>query len=423
MNITARFRLVCWVLSLQFSFSSLSCSRERESPSNRAESIGVEQDLKRSHRDPLSSLAESGKSSGQPPETFRFFTRAMGTRFQITLVGYDEGVAQSVAQAGFNEVKRIERRVSSWIDSSEIGQLNARAGQQGRTPLSYETYWLLAEGKRISRNTRGAFDVTWAALKGLWDFKRKRIPTHQRIQDRLSAVGHELLSLSPSPSVDRALSSPVQPWHATRKDTPPESSLKREGRRQSDLYYAQLTHVGAKIDLGGIAKGYAIDSIATLLLRFGYRHFLIDGGGDLYAQGAQSSGAPWSVGIQHPRGRGLWATLSLPSGWSVVTSGDYERSFEVGGQRYHHIIDLRTGYPAQSSVAVTIFAQRALEADAWATGLFVLGPKEGLSLAQKTPHIEALFFDPNGVVHATQGVRQFTGPLPKRWRSVPSAPP
>ena len=157
--------------------------------------------------------------------------------------------------------------------------------------------------------------------------------------------------------------------------------------------------------------------MAHLLNKLGFEHFLIDGGGDLYAKGTQIGGHPWKIGIQHPRGDGLYAVLNIPSEWSVVSSGDYERFFVSQGQRFHHIIDLRTGYPAQGSIAVTVFAKNTLEADSWATALFILGPKEGLSLAEQTQDLEACIFSPRGNMVYTSGFSQFAHTLlPNRWK-------
>ena len=349
-------------------------------------------------------------------EIFRFFKYLMGTKFTIQLLGYDQLTAQAAARAAFNEVARVEHLVSSWRADSEIGVLNRAAGIES-VSLSLESAWLLCQSRSISRLTRGAFDVTWAALKGLWDFRNARMPEHKLLQKRLRSVGMKHLTLELTSEVDQAeqpldacrslYTSRLPPfWSRFTSDPPALWSQKWKG-------YLKLKT--ARVDLGGIAKGFGVDQAARVLRRLGYQDFLIDGGGDLLASGRTLGGDPWSVGIAHPRAKATWGRLWIPSGWSVVTSGDYERYFIRDQVRYHHIIDLRTGYPGRGSVSVTVIARSAMLADAYATGLFILGPREGLALAESLPDLEAIFFTPTGEVISTEGARVFSHDLKTRW--------
>ena len=333
----------------------------------------------------------------------------MGTQFRIQLIGYDRHSALTAARVAFKEVERIERKVSSWQTKSEIGQLNQQAGQSS-VSLSYESAWLLCQGRRIAQQSGGAFDVTWAALKGLWDFKNHHVPTFRQVKDRLQWVGSKHLTIrrgAQDACKGAALSHPPPPW--TRSETPKHSAW--------SLYFnAQLQHPQSQIDLGGIAKGYGVDQAALILKRFGYTDFLIDGGGDLLVEGRAIDEKPWTIGIAHPRTSQPWGQIWIPSGWSVVTSGDYERFFIKNETRYHHIIDLRTGYPARDSVAVTVIARGAMRADAYATAIFVLGAREGLALAESLPDLEAIILDSVGDVHQTHGATLFSTSLRTRWR-------
>ncbi|MCA9543427.1 MAG: FAD:protein FMN transferase, partial [Myxococcales bacterium] len=163
--------------------------------------------------------------------------------------------------------------------------------------------------------------------------------------------------------------------------------------------------------LGGIAKGYAIDKAAAVLKAHGLRAFIVDGGGDLFIAGEKAPGVPWTVGVQHPRADRV--LLALPArDQAVVSSGDYERFFELGGRRYHHILDPKTGLPAGKSVAVTVRAPDATRADALATALFVLGPVEGLALAQ-AQGVDAAILGPDGAIAVTAGLAEL---FPKRWK-------
>jgi thiamine biosynthesis lipoprotein len=171
-----------------------------------------------------------------------------------------------------------------------------------------------------------------------------------------------------------------------------------------------LPDPGMRIGLGGIAKGYGVDRAVEVLLARGFTNVVVDGGGDLRLEGADIDG-PWTVNVAHPRRPGeVFETIHLARG-AVVTSGDYLRYFERDGVRYHHIIDPATGRPASRSVAVTVIASTAADADALATGLFVLGPERGLAAIAALPGVEALYVAPDLGVHASPG-------FPRSARSI-----
>ena len=240
----------------------------------------------------------------------------------------------------------------------------------------------------------------------------------KRVRERLSWVGSDQLELrlesaegqkkscqelfklskreAPHPVWSRFIPSPPEGW--------------------SWKYRAKLKAVKTQIDLGGIAKGFAVDRATEIFDRLGFKDYVFDGGGDMRVSGRSLSGAPWSIGIKHPRADYNWGTLWVPTGWSVVTSGDYERFFIADHQRYHHIIDLRSGSPARGSVAVTVIAESALMADTLATAIFILGPREGIALADSLSGVEALCFTPTGEVTHSQGAHIFSPELKSRWR-------
>ena len=347
------------------------------------------------------------------PEKYHFFQEIMGTQFQIQVIALDKQTALSTARASFNEARRIEHLMSSWRKQSEIGQLNQHADSRFVT-ISYETAWLLCKAKQMSSLTRGSFDVTWASLKGLWDFKSHKVPEHQVLLRRLKAVGSEFIEIEIRDQNDI-----VQSCQAIESLMPHPIWTRFEDHAPQHWqwnYQARLVHPQSQIDLGGIAKGFAVDNMARLLKRLGYKDFIVDGGGDLLVSGRDQDQQPWQVGIQHPRHEELWGSLWIPSNWSVVTSGDYERFFYHNEQRYHHIIDLRTGYPAQGSVAMTVIAQTALMADVLATALFILGPYEGIALADSISGVEAICFAPSGEIILSHGAHIFSPSLPSRWK-------
>ncbi|MEE2788664.1 MAG: FAD:protein FMN transferase [Myxococcota bacterium] len=303
----------------------------------------------------------------------------MGTAFRLTI---DETMAPArLVEAGrsaFQEIARIEQLMSEWQPTSEISRVNAQAGVQP-VRISQETYQLLTQAKALSAKSAGAFDVTWAGMRGLWRFQpnAQTVPTPAQIERGLRTVGFRDLVLN---------------------STGPTAFLKRKGMA---------------IGLGAIAKGYGIDRAARILRSKGITRFMVDGGGDLFISGKKSSGTPWTIGVRHPRdATKLVAHISVTDG-ALVTSGDYERSFERKGIRYHHIIDMRTGYPAQRSVSVTVLAPTATLADALATAVFVLGPTAGRQLADEMPGVSAAIFAPDGTISVT---RNWRSKFPKRWR-------
>ncbi len=158
------------------------------------------------------------------------------------------------------------------------------------------------------------------------------------------------------------------------------------------------------LDLGGVAKGWAADRAAARAMACGAWGVLVDAGGDLRMMGHRP-GAPWRIGVRHPREQGGILTVLEVEGGAVATSGDYERYFEHGGFRYHHLLDPRTGMPARGAVSVTVLCAHAWRADALATALFVMGPERAIAFAARTKGLEALVIDENLEVHTTEGLR------------------
>ncbi len=300
----------------------------------------------------------------------RFGRSGMGTFIEF-LVATDRTVdAQGACAAAFDEVARIESVMSEWKEGSEVSRINKAAGESP-VEVSAELMGVLKIARRISELSDGAFDVTWAALDGLWGFDQDnpRVPSHPELAARISLVGHKRMRL---------------------EDSPPAVMLEQKGMA---------------VGLGGIAKGYAVDRAAAILREKGFNDFIVYAGGDLYVSGEKSPGVPWTVGIQHPRVRGALISAFPAPGGAVVTSGDYERYIEKDGVRYHHIIDLRTGKPARRAMAVTVLAKEAVMADAISTAIFVLGPEKGIALAEKVDGVEAVVIDPKGTPYLSKGLQ------------------
>jgi thiamine biosynthesis lipoprotein len=302
----------------------------------------------------------------------------MGTRFHITVA--DEGDPNLIARTmneALSEVARIEAIMSEWRSDSELSRINAQAGV-APVAVSQETIQLLQKALALSSASNGAFDPTWAALRGIWDFKKKppTLPARTKLVEALARVGAQYVKIDPSKST------------------------------------VFLTKSGMALGLGAIAKGYAIDRAADILRKNGLKNFIVDGGGDLYLAGKKPTGQ-WTIGIRHPRKSSLLAELSI-SDRAVVSSGDYERYFQMGDRRYHHIIDLNTGMPATRSVAVTVIAPNATLADALATAIFILGPEKGHELAKGYPDVDFISLTPNGEIYTSAS---FEEKIPARWNA------
>ena len=278
----------------------------------------------------------------QNKPTYKDTHLALGTYIKVT--SSDIRATKIV----FDEIDRVERLLSKYRPDSEISKLN----RLRRLKVSPETFYIIKKAKEFCQLSNGAFDITVAPLIDLWGFtdKKFRIPESQEIKNVLKLIGSEKLVLNDSESV------------------------------------IELNFPGMKIDLGGIAKGYAFDCAVKKLKENNITSCLISGG-QVYALGSKS-GKPWKVAIRDPRAQTPAGEIELKD-QSVATSGDYEQYFTVNGKRFSHILDPRTGYPAESGViSVTVVSSDGLTADALSTAVFVLGKLKGQELAKKFPDTE-----------------------------------
>jgi len=300
----------------------------------------------------------------QQPETVTRSRLVMGTLVEISVTGSDSRQLHRTIEQAFDEMVRLEALFSPHIPDSEVAKLAQFAEMQ----VSPETADVIRIGLAVARRSEGAFDLTLGKLVSLWDVTSPtpRIPTPPEIEAALVGIGPEALALAG----DRV-----------RKSTP------------------QL-----QLELGGVAKGYAVEEAAAIMRAAGVEFGSVNAGGDMALVGHPPKRL-WRIGIRHPREPDqLLATLELRGG-AVVTSGDYERFFEVGGERYHHLFDPRTGYPARGCRSVTVTAADAAYADALATAAFVLGPERGLALLERWDGVEGLLVAADGSVRVTTGLK------------------
>ncbi len=296
----------------------------------------------------------------------------MGTDLEIEVIGSDRAHLEAAVAAAEAELRRVEDVMTDWR-SSPLTRLNASAGQ-GPLAVPSELADIIARAIEITRLTGGAFDITYAGVGHLWDFKAKppRIPDASKIEVGLQFVGAERID------VDAKMGRVNLPF-------------------------------GMRIGLGGIAKGYGVDRAMQVLLDLGVEHGIVNAGGDLKALGRNGEKA-WEVAVKHPRDPEQLIALLRLSNVAMVTSGDYERFFEVDGRRYHHILDPRTGHPSQGAMSASVIAPSAEFADALATALCVMGPERGIPLVEGLPRVEAIVIDMAGDPHASSGLQQTLAP-------------
>jgi len=255
----------------------------------------------------------------------------------------------------FHYMLKIEKEVSIHWHNSDPERLQNAGGDGQFISIRPHTEVLLKQSRSIFQTTHGAFDVTIGPLKTLWGFDSGayRVPDSSEIQAYLDLGDFRNVEL-------------------------------KDGQ-------ARITVPGLGIDLGGIAKGYILDQAVQWLEERGVRAGLVEAGGDLRVFGPHPERDTWRIGIQDPRAeRGRLIGSIAVNNQSVATSGDYERYFVRDGKRYHHILDPKTGFPADGAVSVTIVAPEALQADAYATAAFVMGPDAGIAMLNSLPFIEGL---------------------------------
>lgn len=305
-------------------------------------------------------------SFGVNAEWFSEQQDAMGTRISVTVWHDEASIAKKAIADVMAEMQRIDQTYSPYIETSELSRLNKEAA---RTPqvVSAEMALLLSTAYRISELTLGAFDITFASVGHLYDYRKQQQPSKVKRKQKQAAIDYRWVILI-------------------------------EGK-------VSFKHPDVMIDLGGIAKGYAADQAIAILKKKGIRHASFSAGGDSRLLGDRR-GRPWLVGIENPRQQDTIA-ITLPlDNTAVSTSGDYERFFidQQTGERVHHIINPKSGASAKGISSVTILGDNGLQTDPLSTSVFVMGVTKGLSLVNRLPGIEAIIIDSEGRVRYSDGL-------------------
>lgn len=297
-----------------------------------------------------------------------------GTLVDVSIYGAEESQAREATAAVLQEFQRLHDMLHAW-KPSELSELNKAIAQSKSRQVSPELAAMLKDAAQVSAQSGGLFNPAIGGLIQLWGFQADDFKAVLPEEKKVAA----LVKLNPQMS-DLVFSS------------------KNVGSRNKAV----------KLDLGGYAKGYALDRAATILKEHGIHNALINIGGNVMALGTHGS-RPWMVGIQHPRKPAPLAVMELHDGEAVGTSGDYQRFFELDGKRYCHLIDPRTGHPVQGVQAVTILTHgehAGLRSDSHSKPLFVAGAAGWREAARTMQLEEALLIDGNGVVHLTAAMQK-----------------
>lgn len=307
------------------------------------------------------------------PELVQRSRPAMGTVYSISVAGMSEEEADPLIRRALDEIDRLEAILSEWQPESEISRINAAAGDGRPIAVGPETMRIVLTSNETSVLSDGAFDLSWAALRGLYRFQpgEEQVPELSEVRARLRNVGWRDIVVDEQASTVR------------------------------------LARAGMALGTGGIAKGYALDRAAAILREGGAESFMLFGGGQVLVHGMRSPDRGWRVGIQHPRDPQQYIGFIEATEGSIATAGDYEHAFvDDEGRHWHHIIDLSTGLPSRASIQVTVHARDGLTADAVDTAAFILGPERALEMLARAPGSpQAVIIGPDLRVYTTPGIR------------------
>lgn len=290
----------------------------------------------------------------------------MGTRIAVELWHEDASEAERAIEAVLGEMHRVDALMSHYKPESQLSQINARAAL-APVAVDSELASLIERAGKLSALTGGAFDITYASVGYLYDYRAHIRPTDEQISAGLGAVNwrHVIVDLQAST--------------------------------------VRYTQPGVRIDLGGIAKGYAVDRAIAILRSLGVEHASVTAGGDTMIIGDRF-GRPWIIGIRHPDDpEKVIARIPMVDA-AISTSGDYERYFDDDGQRYHHIINPHTGKSAGEVRSVTIIGPDATTTDGLSTSVFVMGPELGIALIEKLGDVDAVIVKSDGKVLYSSGL-------------------
>ena len=316
-------------------------------------------------------------SCSEPADTLRIYEQEkvmMGTVMKIKAVagGDAEAKTENAFDEAFREIARLEAELSEWQPASPVSEVNLYAGEK-RVEIPDAVVTVTQKALDIAEVTDGAFDVTFKPIGRLWDVKERTAPPPpDSIRTVLSQVDYKQIELD------------------TLRNT---LFLKKQGM---------------EIGFGGIAKGYSAYRAGEVLEGYGINNYIINAGGDLYVKGKKGD-RRWTSGIKDPdtRQKKPLLAFSVVKACGIATSGNYESYFTHEGARYHHIIDLKTGYPARGLKSVTVFSEDPSKADAYATAFFILGHEKALRIVEQDPSLAFILIDDKGTIYKSPNISEF----------------
>lgn len=297
--------------------------------------------------------------------------RLMGNHFEITVVTSEAEPAEQLIDAGFNEIRRIERLLTTFDDASQVNQVNAQAGIRP-VQVDTEVLDLITRSLRISAVTDGAFDITYGSLdKRLWNFDQSMtsLPDPVTAQQMVRLINYRNVIVNPEDST------------------------------------VFLAEKGMRIGFGGIGKGYAAEQAKALLIKSGVTGGIVNASGDLAAWGTDAAGKDWTVGIGNPDNTSaIFSWLPLKD-MAIATSGNYEKYVVIDGHKYSHTINPKTGLPVTGIKSVSVLAPNAELADAMTTPVMIMGVKAGLSMINQVTGLACIIIDDHNHIYSSSNIR------------------
>lgn len=294
----------------------------------------------------------------------------MGNRFELSAVAEDEKWANEKIDAGIEEIRRIEKLLTTFSDDSETNQVNQNAGIRP-TPVSRETFELVQRSLRISEVTQGAFDITYGSVdKTLWNFDQKMtsLPDKATAKKMVRLINYRNVILD---------------------------------EKNCTVF---LREKGMRIGFGGIGKGYAAERAKQVMKRGGVISGVVNASGDLNAWGLQPNGKKWTIGIANPNATHEIFSQMAITDLAVATSGNYEKFIMIDGIKYSHTINPLTGLPVTGIKSVTIITTNAEIADAMATPVMIMGIRTGLDMINQMKYIEAIIIDDDNKLYTSKNI-------------------
>ncbi len=297
--------------------------------------------------------------------------RLMGNRFEITVVDEDKVQAEFYIDQAIDEIKRIEKLLTTFADNSQTNQINAAAGVEP-VQVDREVFDIIYRANKLGDLTQGAFDITYGSVdKRFWNFDTTmtELPDSEAAKEAVRLVNYKNVELN------------------------------------GDTNTVYLKNKGMRIGFGGIGKGYAAEKAKQLLKDMGVESGIINAAGDLSAWGTQPNGEPWTIGIADPDSIDQPFSYFNITDMAVATSGSYEKYVTINGKKYSHTIDPKTGYPVHGIKSVTIICPNAEIADAMTTPVIIMGIKAGLSMINQMRGIACIIIDDDGNIYTSNNIK------------------